>query len=281
MSTNEQIIKDKIKAEFISYLTAHEYTINQDASYEDAVICFYNYKEKRIPIKKYEVLFSRELTSKLTGLDDEKTSTLNLFKCNFENGIDMNCHLSKYIFGSQFDYLLNYWSIKHLHLNSNVANSKSEMTNNRSDTYLLVLVDEFESKVYFLDVIPHLSGDEFADINFLWILFNNNWIEHAGFAKIENCVSISYQITSKEDLMSLWKSHINYAAFEFNGAFYFNYRKGTTMFGNSMNSQEYLINANRCIDSLLARCGSDTIKNIKVDILEDKGIPTYGIQIEW
>ncbi len=281
MATNEQIIKDKVRTEFISYLTSHEFTINHDASYEDAVICFYNYKEKRIPIKKYEVLFSRELTSKLTDLDDGKLSTLNLFKSNFENGIDMNCHLSKFIFGPQSDHLLNYWNIKHLHLNPNVANSKNEMSNNRSDTYLLVLVDDYSSKAYFLDTMPHLSGNEFADISFLWILFNNNWIEHAGFVKMDNCVSIPFQITTKEDLMTFWKSHINYAAFEFNGSFYFNYKKGTTMFGNSMNSTEYLINLNRCIDSLVVRCGSSEIKSVKVDILEDNGIPTCGIQIEW
>ncbi len=273
-------IKEKVCKELIDYLIAHEYEINSDASYQTTMLCFKDYKEKRLPIINYKVTYSSVLNSHLLELDDDKRGLVELFKNNLENGLDMNSHLSKFIFKTNDDKLLNYWGIKHLHLNEATADCKSDFHSNRSDTYLLIC--QQQNEILFLDVTHHLNGDEFANVDFLKILEEENWLEKVGIIEAKDAIPDSVpEISSPADIMRLWKCHV-LSIFKLNGKVYVPIR-GESCAGNSLSSTRYLIENNRSIDREAEKLKDKSINSINVCVIDNGagGVPEFTINVDY
>ena len=236
----ENAIKNEISLRIKEFLIKENVIYDSSANYTDFVISYFDYFSKRIPIKKYVVHFSQELKDKKANLDNGEQLIIDEFCRKFNNGEDMNNHLSKNILYSQrYDMLLNQWNIKHLHLSLS-----EDMNSNRSSRYLLILVHK--NDVYFLDVMNHLQGDEFANLDFLWILYKNDWLEKAGAIYSPEIKSIGLEIRNKEDLNRLWKSGVNQIIYNFEGKYY-TFVNGITLSKNSISSSFYLTELNKVV----------------------------------
>lgn len=207
----ETMIKKELHDKLYHFLFNHGYEIDYNSSCDAVLLAFKDYKEKRLPTIKYKVYFSSALKRRFGYLTEMQKQNVMLFKYNFENGIDMNSHLSKNIFKQTDDKLLNFWGIKHLHLNERVASSKKDFKNNRSAIYLLICCHKDE--IIFLDVVPHLASEGFANIDFLNLLYEENWLEKAGFIYLDDAKSVLPEITSASDIYKMWNYHINISGF--------------------------------------------------------------------
>lgn len=272
----ETLIQNKLRDELYQYLINHEYEIDVSSSYETVLLAFKDYKEKRLPIIRYKVKFSSTLERHFDSLPESQKQSIELFKYNFENGNDMNSHLSKYIFQPKDDRLLNFWGIKHLHLNDCVASSKNELKNNRSNTYLLICC--YKNEILFLDVMPHLVSDQFANIDFLNILNEDNWLEKAGFVP-SDAKSILPEITTSSDIYELWKSHVNVTGFTFNGKMYTPIN-GESLAGSSLSSTNYMIDINHRIFKEAKKLECKENIDVKVSVDENGvGLPEWSLEI--
>ena len=194
---------------------------------------YMNAKIKLIPNQKRNVKFSNELRQKISNEEFERdgaliskcgakkiTKLIELFKCKFKNGKNMNYHLSRQVFDStRFDTLLNTWNIKRIHLSDKTSTSKSSMKKNRSEWLLFCIVKN--DSVYFLDVLDHPKNENFTSCHFLQIAHKNNWMKHIGFKEIKDVKpdSLNVKITKDEDIYKLYKSCVNFL-FEFEGKIY-------------------------------------------------------------
>lgn len=195
------------------------------------ILQYMNALQKTIRPKPRKVIYSKELREKIDtkyfGNEnddyiienaDEIIDLVKHFKQMFEEGKDINNHLSGEIFSSnRQDMLFNTWNIKHIHLNKVEAGSKSAMKRNRSEFLLFCVVKE--EKVYFIDVRLHPDGNEFSSYSFLEILYNNNLMEEVGFFRDDRYVpgSLNIQITRDEDIYTIYnKCHSN-VCFDFKG----------------------------------------------------------------
>lgn len=209
-----------MRQKIINFLKSHNIRCDEGMTYTDSLIKLFDLNGKWIPTKKRNVVYSEELKGKMANnLSEDVVDLLYFFEKEFTDGKNINCHLSRNIFVSEtYDRLLNHWNIHHLHLNKDEATSDSEMRSNRSDTYLLFLIDA--ENVYFLDCVPHLKGDEFADLSFIEIIFNNKWFVAVPLIKLNNIVSLEVDIRNKEEIYTLWKNNVNIAAYRFGDEFY-------------------------------------------------------------
>lgn len=158
------------------------------------LISYFNSVNRRIYPKPRKVLISNKITkiittNKIDGHNSIKEikaiDALKKFVLKFENGEDMNGHLSKNIYYSNLfkangggtrdwksrDYLLDDWGIHHIHLNFKDAFNEKDMKNNRSNYLLFIRITD--SIIYFIDVKKH----ETIDFNNLELVetMDKNW----------------------------------------------------------------------------------------------------------
>lgn len=199
----------------------------------EAFLLWKNSMRKRVEICPRKVNISSELWEKMSSPDfAAETKLIEAFTSKMESGEDINGHLSKLIYDAdKWDYLLNQWNIRHLHLCEIPANNKLEMSKNRSALLLFFIVTKTDA--YFLDVRPHPKGSGFTAIDFLKLAEHNGWIDLCGGMLCENIIpgSVQPSITSNDDVYFFFKEHLN-MPFEVNQKYYF--FMGTTSFGNKV-----------------------------------------------
>lgn len=250
----ENKIMHDIAEHMKSVMVSRKITFRHDADDANIILAYMNVLGKRIYPKPRKVIFSNELKNKIKEAsfiqNDEDTTrnqsqqTINLithFKTLFENGQDVNNHLSTQIFSSKRqDILFNTWNIKHIHLNEIEAGSKNAMKKNRADFLLFCIVEnEF---VYFLDVRYHPNSDEFSSYSFLQIAFNNGWMEKLGFSEIGAeyiPYSMEPKVTDDKTLYNLYNSNIN-LAFDFQGHGFIGIATGVTGSGDKIENVHVL-----------------------------------------
>lgn len=203
------------------------------------MLALYNYNEKLVPCKKRNVHVSNQLEKKLKeNIHTDIVLEVEKFRRKFQNGENINSNLSRRIFKSEeWDYILNIWDIRHLHLSDSVPFHKNKMKHNRSNYLLFFIVKE--DSVYFIDVKEHPTGAEFTNFEFLEILEKNNWLKHINFYEIEGIISLNPIITNNEEIYKMTKLNIN-LAYKINGKYYRGI-SGITSFGNKEKHTRKLI----------------------------------------
>lgn len=275
----------------------------QDTSDDSEIILAYmNVMGKRIMPKPRKVVFSRELTEKikkhyflkndLIVSNDEALEVIDLithFQGIFENGEDVNNHLSTQIFSSkQQDKLFNTWNIKHIHLNKQEARSKSAMKRNRADFLLFCVVED--ENVYFLDVRQHPEGKEFSSYSFLEIAFNNCWMERLGFLEMGSeyvPYSMEPKVTDDKIIYELYKSNVN-IAFDFQGRGFMSVNSGITSSGDRRDNVSWFDKMKRQIITfpfeLNEYCGYNPINRDSVSgtitFKKNEDLKTYQFRLE-
>lgn len=181
-----------LRKQIIQLLKEDKIKFNEQDSTCGLIISYLNVLNRRIPIKKRKVFISDNIERIINGnkLDKEYIDALLKFKYNFENGIDMNGHLSANIYYSDFsikdkneltynqsrDYILDDWGIHHLHLRDKDAKNEKEMrrkiNGNRSKYLLFIKVTD--NTVYFIDILNHNEENVFAKQELVETL-DRNW----------------------------------------------------------------------------------------------------------
>lgn len=238
--------------------------IEVNEKFSRRIISLCNWMEKRVPVVPRKVYFSKCLLKQMTeNMNDDIVDQINTFKKKFELGEDINSNLSKGIFNSNsWDYVLNIWNIRHLHLSESVEVEKSSMSKNRSD-YLLFFVLK-EDSVWFVDVRKHPRGAGFTSFEFLEILDESNWLNIIGFQELKDAININPVIEKDEDIYSLTKSGVN-IAYKINGRYYIKLM-GITSLGNKADHTYTLIGIRKEIRKLLEE---DQIEYMEFKLLLD------------
>lgn len=225
-------------------------------------IALFNYIEKIIPPLPRNVYFSKYLLKRIDeDLNEDIINKIKIFKQKFESGEDINSNLSKGIFNSNsWDYILNIWNIRHLHLSESVELNKDAMSNNRSD-YLLFFVLDGEN-VYFIDVRKHPKGAGFTSFQFLEILDESDLLNLIGFQEIKDIIDLNLVIEKDEDIYQLTKCGMN-IIYKINEKHYINV-SGITSVGNKMDHTFIMMNIRKKISNLL---GKNQIEYIGFELL--------------
>jgi len=218
--TKEEI-EEQVRKEIEEFFTSNNITCNC-GTYNGAVIELFNLFHKWIVVKKRRVEVSKKLQQKVESkaLDQIQIDTVNSFKEKFELGVDMNSHLSKNILKSdEYDMLLNNWGIRHLHLcDQEEQLLKTSMGANRSDYYLLIIVND--DCIYFIDVVPHLKGKNFADVEMLKTIEDSSWMDKIGMLEMPNINKVYADTTNMDFIYEAWKSKVNVSVIPINGKYY-------------------------------------------------------------
>lgn len=173
-----------------------------------------------------KVIFSKEIKKKISD-NSELNELVAYFKEKFEIGEDITGHLSKTIYQAEYwDILLNHWNIYHLHLNKRKADTLSQMSNNRAEYLLFMII--LDNVVFFLDVRKHPKGSGFTALSFLEIAQNNGWMQYCGFQKTDIC-NVTPKVSSDDQIYQLYKNKMNFYI-ELNGITY--HAIGTSGYGN-------------------------------------------------
>ena len=188
-----------------------EIIINQ---FEENCIAYTNTEDIHVLLRKYfntlskkirpiprKVFISKELRSK--KMPEEINAIFDEIKTEFEEGSDINPHLSKNLLDSGFDdRLYHSWGIYHLHL-SNRKENESDFFYKRSDFLLFCIVDE--NDVYFIDILPHKEINVFLKQEMPEIIINN-WPDLLEHCKVHGIKGASY---TDEEIVQLRKNCIN------------------------------------------------------------------------
>lgn len=267
-------VKEEIRTKIIDFLKSHKIKCDDDMDYTQSLLAIFDLNRKWIPTKSREVVYSNELKSKMENeLSQDTVDLIKYFEKEFSDGNNINGHLSRNIFVSErYDSLLNQWNIHHLHLERKEATSKSKMRKNRSDTYLLFLIDD--KKVYFLDCVPHLEDENFADLNFIEIVFKNNWLDVVPLRKMEGVIKVEPAIRTKEDIYKMWQANINISAFEFENEFYF-VGNGVNLAGNNMSDVSTICDLNK----ILSKYSQDSeFSLLSISVMENNCILSITVK---
>lgn len=155
--------------------------------------------------------FSKEFeSSKSAILPDNYYPILADILRKIENGEDVRSNLSTAIFNScSFDYLLNHWNIRHLHISNQTGYNANDMHNNRSDFLLFMILTEQDA--YLLDIRRHPHGSDWTARSFLTIALNNGWMEYTGLCCSSDVIELeeNYRNLSDDDIYDLYKNHLN------------------------------------------------------------------------
>ncbi|OAA84682.1 hypothetical protein [Clostridium ljungdahlii] len=164
---------------------------HEQDSTDKLLINYLNALNRTITIKKRNVFISDNIKKIIyyNKLDKKYINALLKFKNNFENGIDMNGHLSANIYYADLfsnkdnkiynksrDYLLDDWGIYHIHLNEKDAGNEKQMhgkTNGNRSKYLL-FVKVTNNEVYFIDILYHNEKNVFSRMELVETL-DRNW----------------------------------------------------------------------------------------------------------
>ncbi|WP_455654996.1 hypothetical protein [Phascolarctobacterium sp.] len=190
-----------------------------NTKFNDIIIALQNFLNKLVIEKKRKVQYSKELSEKINTkqLSQDVINKLEAFKRKFENGEEINSHLSRTVFNSKkLDYAFNIWSIKHLHLSESVPFSDKEMKKNRSGQLLFFI--ENNDTVFFVDVKNHPKGSGFTAFRLLQIIESNNWMSIIEMYPL-NIEKAEIPIKNDDDIYMLAKNGVS-TVYEVNGKYY-------------------------------------------------------------
>ncbi len=244
-------IEDFLKKNLPDY---HGKETSDIKKYEENFLALMNVLDKNIIITPRKVHYSRELMKKIENeFSPELCGLIELFEEKFNMGENIKGYLSKMAFDAHFqDILFNQWGIKHLHLSDKEAKNISELKNNRSDYLLFCIINNED--VYFLDVRRHPKGSGFTPLEFLNIIYNNNWMDKIGAHKIEDALEVFPKIETNDDIYTFYKHNINYSMFMFNDeCFMFGW--GVSSTGNKVEHTIQLCNTNKKIQKISREYG--------------------------
>ncbi len=231
----------KFENDFVDavYKAYDENDVKYNANNRDFETVFCDYCNllftKFVENKKREVLISQELKEKMRKNNKVK-KLIKYMKSIIENGDDINNHLTRTIYNSQFDDMLfNDWNIRHIHLNEQEETTNQGMKNNRSNLLLFAIFED--DKCYFIDVRDHNESNLWGLIKFLEIL-QHNW-GNKFFNKVSDGPE-QMSIASDEDVLKLRNSSVkaNVMIYKLKGKNYIkNYLTGYNVVGKNLYSQ--------------------------------------------
>lgn len=187
--------QNDLREQITQLLREDNITFNKQDTTRGLVRSYLNVLNRNISVKKRKVLISDNINKLIDDnkLDEKYINALLQFKFNFENGININCHLSTNVFYSNLsvskknknyiksrDYLLDDWGIYHLHLNEKEVRNKKEMHSDKNDkekgnrSEYLLFVKVTYNEVYFIDVLNHNDENVFAKQELIQTL-DRNW----------------------------------------------------------------------------------------------------------
>ncbi|MHB8034890.1 hypothetical protein CF069_13315 [Clostridium botulinum] len=208
-----------LREQIIQLLKEDKVKFNKQDSTSRLLISYLNVLNRRIPVKKRKVFMSDNIKKIIDGnkLHKKYIEALLKFKSNFENGIDMNGHLSANIYYSDLsvknreksfyrksrDYLLDDWGIYHLHLRDKDAKNEKEMHSNKNGkekgnrSEYLLFVKITSTDIYFIDILNHNEKSVFAKQELLETL-DRNWHFLLKKYMLPDVISVSDKFTDKE-----------------------------------------------------------------------------------
>lgn len=263
------MFQNAIKNELKTFLLSKNLILSGNDSYDFIMNEYCNYLDKWIEPKKRKVVYSDNISS-----NTDFSSILSDFKDKFENGDDINGHLSKGIYKvDYYDKLLINWRIFHLHLNLTTANNLQQMSSNRSgDLLFFTMTDD---TIYFIDVEKHSRQNLWSMYNLLETIERNwSFLLH----QIEGVLSMQPIIKNDADIKKFFNANIN-LAYEINGKYYFPPAlAGSTSAGTNLNIQLYLNKINRKLCKEGPKPPSNP-RNVKVTL--NYPIKNPLLKIEW
>lgn len=253
MNELQKAIKDWFDTNMIAY---------EATDYPDSIswlVAFIELQRRLITPVKRKIKISNSLQLKISNGDIENSiiNALRHIENNIKEGIDINNHLTRQVFDMRRkDLLRNDWEIKHIHLSEKEAVTRAEMANNRSSHYLLALF--MPDTAYFLDIVPHLKKDEFADQSYLQILVDNGWagdvgLYDAGKGKLT-------QTYSRKEIYLLRNKGINAGILGYNGHVYI--PSGIALDGSNMTDVETALSFCRGLKQYLSSVNNVVSANI-------------------
>jgi len=125
-----------------------------------------------IPQKKFNVLFSKELSSKLSCIPDSSHKAILDIKNRLDAGTDIVGYLSRSVRSADSPAMMvRNWNLHHAHIKEPIIEGQRKAKS--SDILLFFTYDD--ATVYFLDVLPHPSGDNWFSTALLEIIYDNGW----------------------------------------------------------------------------------------------------------
>lgn len=185
-------IEKYIRDEILNYYAQNNisFSLLEYGNTHQLMIDYFEILRKRIPVKKWKVVVSREL--RLKSKSPQFKPWLKRFKeikNGFISGDDMNFFLSKRHKDSDFrDRLLTCWKMHHIHF---FPEKK------KGDMLLFVIVHE--DTIYMIDAIPHNKRYVFSTYSLLNIVYDNWKFIYAPF-EMKDVTSISPDICNDVDI---------------------------------------------------------------------------------
>ncbi|NFI03471.1 hypothetical protein FC959_03475 [Clostridium botulinum] len=246
-----------LREQISKLLNKDKITFNKEESTFELLISYLNIINRRISFIPRKVFISDNIQKIIENnkVDKKYIEILLKFKESFENGIDMNGHLSTAIYCSDMsikdkkasnyrnsrDYLLDDWGIYHIHLSEKEAKNKKEMHCNRSEYLLFVKV--INNEVYFIDILNHNEKNLFAKQELLETM-DRNW----------HFILDGYMLTEVESISKLTDNEIDKTrrngcllAYKINGKVYTCIGGGLTSAGTNIMHTNY---ADKILDDM-------------------------------
>jgi hypothetical protein len=239
-----------LKTIALDVLISYGVDYSKAKSDREIVEMFVNVQLKLIRPIPRKVLKSKTLLSR--SLSDDTNNVLTAIEKKFQEGEDVNPHLSKNVFkGKHIDYLFADWRIYHLHLNT-VADGSYFVERSQDVLFLTI----FKDVVYFIDVRPHGPNGEkhvFAQKELLQII-NDEWPQVLE-PKLKGVIGLEREVNDPAEISALRKAGIN-TLHGINGSFY-------APMGGGITSARTAVNVTRETDNLydLARDATEFVKN--------------------
>lgn len=236
-------VREYITGEFEAFGINYVPSANID---RDLLNLFTIQRKYVFPFKR-EVLFSRELISKLER-SKYKAEVMHL-KLLFMNQGDVNPFQSKHLFNHRVhDHLVYDWNIYHFHLST--EKTKYPYFNNRTKKVLFVYLTN--KQALFLDIDNHPPHEVFADKKLLEII-DNNWegILH----EVNDILGLTHH-PSNSERFTMRKNAINHSIVEINGKFVFSPGMGMASSGDSSAEVQKLLYFNKWLGQNLRKLNS-------------------------
>jgi len=204
----------------------------------DLIIQYLNVINRMIDQNPRDVYLSQTLEDNLT---EEHEDAISVIRETFENGSDVNPHLSRQIFNPTFnDLLFNDWGVYHFHL-STTRDDPNDYFMSRTGPLLFAMVKNNEA--YFLTIGNH--GD-WGKPEFLEIV-ENNWPDLLDNRKIEGARPV--QDLDEDEIQELREAGINPIA-DIQGQAIFSEKGGITLEGGRVQHTLSAIQLNERMEQL-------------------------------
>ncbi len=162
-----------------------------------------NLQLRLIPVRPRKVSVSAKILA--MTLDTRQKHAFDAISQKFENGDEVNSHLSKTIFQEDYtDYLFTDWAIHHLHL-STTPDPKNPRFVKRSDKLLFIMLND--SDAYFIDIRDHGEDYVFAQKELLQVV-HDSWPQIIKRYRL-NVISVEREFNDPEEIHKLRKAGVN------------------------------------------------------------------------